>query len=132
MSGLEEENNDEDDSGYGPIRTENLKQHLKDQTPEMYDGEDMWASEDGMEEMEERLLIIAERVWEDAAEETEQNDRRVVQVDEIRNAFNNLLQPHNLMMKAAREMDQRRRDFLEVANESPLIEFDEVREQEDE
>jgi hypothetical protein len=129
MSEFKDEENFEGDDGYGPIRTENLKQHLKEQTPEMYDGEEMWASEEGMEEMEKRLLAIASNVWVEAAKETEEDNRRVVQQNEINNAFNNLLESHNLLMNAANKMEKLRWEFLDVAEESPMVDFEEERKQ---
>jgi hypothetical protein len=111
----------DDESGYGPFRTENLKQQLKDQTPEMYNGEEMWASSDGMAELENQLLEIARYAWIEAAEETESNGRRIVKSDEISSAFDNLLEPHNLLTEAANDMMDLHWRFVDTANKSPAI-----------
>ncbi|WP_254545387.1 hypothetical protein [Halomarina pelagica] len=121
--------NDDEGSSYGPIRTGTLKTELKAETAEMHDGEEMWVGDPAMQFMEKRLIEIARYVWMEAAVQTHRDDRRIVQPSEIDDAFSNLLEPHNLLMEAANEMERLRYDFIDLAEGSPAIEFNEEREE---
>ena len=118
------EDGSDEDSGYGPVRSSNLKKHLKKQTEDMRDGEDMWVGDDSMKVMEDRLLEIAKWVWVSAATETDLNDRRIVQPKEIDDAFDDLFEAQNLLLEAANEMRSLRWRFIDLAEESPAIDFD--------
>lgn len=131
MSGSEEGSGDEE-SGHGPIRSGNLEDHLKKQTSEMKGGEGMWKGDGSMDLMEERLIEIAEHVWEDAARRTDRDGRKTVQPDEIRDSFEDLLVAKNLLLEASTTMKTLRWEFMDVAEQSPAIEFDEDQERENE
>lgn len=118
---------EEEEEGYGPIRTSKLKKYAKKQTPELYDGEEMWANGDAIALLEQQLLEVARYVWIAAAEETwRDNERRTVKPEEIDKAFNDLLHPQNVLQEAANEMQTLRWRFLDVAEESPAINPDDI------
>lgn len=119
---------DDEEEGYGPIRSSKLKDYAKSQTPEMYDGEEMWANNEAIALLEQQLLEVARHVWTAAAEETRRDGRRTVKPNEIDTAFNELLHPQNVLQEAANEMQTLRWRFLDVAEESPAINPDEARE----
>lgn len=117
---------DEDNEGYGPIRSSNLKDYAKNQTPEMHEGEEMWAKDEAISLLEQQLLEVARYVWTAAAEETRRDGRRTVKPNEIDTAFNKLLHPQNVLQEAANEMQTLRWRFLDVAKESPAINPDDI------
>lgn len=118
---------EDDEEGYGPIRSSKLKSYAKTQTPEMYNGEEMWANDEAIALLEQQLLEVARYVWTAAAEETWKDDRRTVKPNEIDTAFNELLHPQNVLQEAANEMQTLRWRFLDVAEESPAINPNDIR-----
>ena len=119
---MTEEEQDDEQKGYGPIRTSKLKEYAKEQTSEMYDGEEMWANDEAIELLEQQLLEVTQYVWTAAAEETwRDGQRRTVKPEEIDKAFNDLLHPQNVLQEAANEMKTLRWRFLDVAETSPAI-----------
>ena len=123
--------NSEEQAGDGFFNSGNLEDHLKEQTSEMKGGEGMWKASGSMDLMEERLIEIAEYVWVDAARRTDRDDRRKVKPKEIDDAFDNLLSAQNLLMRAANEMRDLRWRFMDLAEESPAIDFDRDREKDE-
>lgn len=118
---------EDEEEGYGPIRSSKLKEYAKSQTPELYDGEEMWANDEAIDLLEQQLLEVARYVWIAAAEETwRDGERRTVKPEEIDKAFNDLLHPQNVLQEAANEMQTLRWRFLDVAEESPAINPDEI------
>jgi histone H3/H4 len=124
---MPEEENEDKEKGYGPIRSSKLKSYAKNQTSEMYDGEEMWANDEAIALLEQQLLEVARYVWTAAAEETWRDGRRTVKPNEIDTAFNELLHPQNVLQEAANEMQTLRWRFLDVAEGSPAINPDDVR-----
>jgi histone H3/H4 len=123
---MPEEENEDVEEGYGPIRSSKLKEYAKNQTPEMYDGEEMWANEKAIALLEQQLLEVTRYVWRAAAEETWRDERRTVKPEEIDTAFNELLHPQNVLQEAANEMQTLRWRFLDVAEGSPAINPDDI------
>jgi histone H3/H4 len=124
---MSDEKEEGEEEGYGPIRSSKLKDYTKNQTPEMYDGDEMWANDEAIALLEQQLLEVARYVWTAAAEETRRDGRRTVKPNEIDTAFNALLHPQNVLQEAANEMQTLRWRFLDVAEESPAINPDEIR-----
>lgn len=124
---MPEEEDEDEEEGYGPIRSSKLKDYAKNQTPEMYNGEEMWANDEAIALLEQQLLEVARYVWTAAAEETWRDGRRTVKPNEIDTAFNELLHPQNVLQEAANEMQTLRWRFLDVAEESPAINPDDIR-----
>jgi len=124
---MPDEEDEDEEEGYGPVRSSKLKDYAKNQTPEMYDGEEMWANDEAIALLEQQLLEVARYVWTAAAEETWRNGRRTVKPEEIDTAFNELLHPQNVLQEAANEMQTLRWRFLDVAEESPAINPDDIR-----
>jgi histone H3/H4 len=114
-----------DDSGHDPMKSAPLKAYSKSRTPEMWDGEEMWASDDAVDELESALLEVTEAVWSEAARNAFSDDRRTVTEGDIRLAYNQFIHPHNLLNQAATEMETLRWKFLDVASESPMVDQDE-------
>lgn len=123
---MPEEEQDEEEEGYGPIRSSKLKKYSKDQTSKMYNGEEMWANDEAIALLEQQLLEVARYVWTAAAEETWRDERRTVKPEEIDTAFNDLLHPQNVLQEAANEMQTLRWRFLDVAEGSPAINPDDI------
>lgn len=118
---------EDEEEGYGPIRSSKLKDYAKSQTRELYDGEEMWANDEAIDLLEQQLLEVARYVWTAAAEETwRDGERRTVKPEEIDKAFNDLLHPQNVLQEAANEMQILRWRFLDVAEESPAINPDDI------
>lgn len=117
------------DGGYGPIRTGSLEDYVKKETDEMYKGGMMWANDDAIDLLEQQLLEVAKYVWVEAAEQTWKDDRRIVQPEEVDQAFNDLILPQNILLEAANEMKRIRWEFLDIAEQSPAISIDKEKEE---
>jgi histone H3/H4 len=115
----------EDNDSPDPIKHAPLKSYAKGTTPELWDGEEMWANDDAIEELEESLLEVARAVWMDAAERALQDDRRTVRPRDVSDAYSEFKHPHELLREAANDMEKLRWRFLDTAAESPLITQDE-------
>ncbi|KAA9410722.1 hypothetical protein EGO51_13225 [Haloarcula hispanica] len=107
-----------------PIKHAPLKSYVKSQTPEMWEGEEMWANDEAIDMMQDQLLLVARLIWQQAAKDAHQDGYRTVGPDYIDDSFNEVMHPQNLLQEAANEMERLRWDFLDVAKQSPAIEYD--------
>ncbi len=111
---------DSDDES--PIPHEPLKTYAKSQTPEMYDGEEMWASDETIENLDSKLRELAQILWKNAAEKRAKSGMRTVQPEDIDEAFDELMYSHGLLKEAANEMQRLQWEFEDTAEKSPAIE----------
>jgi histone H3/H4 len=114
-----------DNDSPDPIKHAPLKNYSKQLTPELWEGEEMWASDESIEELEDSLLEVARAVWKDAAQRALEDERRTVRPGDVNEAYEEFKHPHKLLQQAANDMEKLRWRFLDTAAESPLITQDE-------
>lgn len=107
---------DQDTGSPEPIKMSPLWEFLKEQE------EDIQIGDGSREQLIEHLEETIKVVWEQASEDARSNNKKTVNPEDVRVAFQNLFEPHQLMEEASQMMGKYQREFdKEAKSDSPVL-----------
>lgn len=108
-----EQGSEGDDDEPDIIKKTNLRQLLRDEA-------DLQVSKDSRDEVMKKLNELTIVIWGQAVEIASRNDRGTVQKQDVEDAYQQVLKPHNLLHRAVDKVEKVQGDLEDIANESPL------------
>jgi len=70
--------------------------------------------------LEEKLERLCEKIWSNATEIADRDDRSRVQPRDVDNAYQQLLKPHNMIHQTISKVDKIKWELEDVADQSPF------------
>lgn len=97
-----------------PIKTAPLKSYVKDQS-------DLRAGSDAIDELEAELLYLTRILWLEASQRAEERGRKTVQKQDLSSAYDDLFEPHELLMEAQEDISGLADRLEDTADRSPIF-----------
>lgn len=80
----------------------------------------MRAGSDAVDEINAELLFLAETLWREAAKRASDRDLETVQQRDVRKAYDDLFEPHELLNEAQERLEEANEDLADVSDRSPI------------
>lgn len=106
--------NGEDGSDLDPVKTAPLKELVKAQS-------DKRAGSDAVDLLIMQMEFLAESLWRTASQYADERGAKTVQEQDVQEAYDDLLDPHDLLKDAAEEMQLMSRTMNDYAERSPIF-----------
>ncbi|WP_227380930.1 hypothetical protein [Haladaptatus halobius] len=110
---MSDEPTDEND----PIKESPLHDLLRAYTPE-----EMQVGGDSSAYVKLQLENTIEVVWQEAVKNAKDRDRKTVEEQDVRAAYNEIFYPYTLLEEAATKMGEYQLELQRTANKSPVLE----------
>lgn len=114
MVDSDEASDSPDDSDEIAVRPNPLRDYVKAKGP------DVRAGNDGVHLLRDILDSLALNIWNQAAKHAKNDGRETVKERDIRKAYQEVFEPHNLLFQATADLEKLKSQFEDLIDESAL------------
>lgn len=108
------------------VRPSPLRTYVKEHN------ENFLAGGDAIDLLRDHLEQLAGDIWDQGAYYAQQDDRETVQEQDIRQAYQDIMEPHDLIFQAAADLEQMKSRLEDTGGMSPIATDDYGQTEEDE
>lgn len=105
----------EEEEEINPVKTAPLKKLAKREDPL-----DKNAGSDGINLLQAQMEQMAAIIWKRASRYADERDMKTVQAEDVQKAYDDLHDPHDLLIATAEKMEGMQRSLRKQAEESPI------------